>query len=121
MNGDAPKQPAREATWVSDAEVMGAKVSLEGFDPECSPATLVLQTAKDTLRLPLHFHGGLEFERAERDLLGALLLPRGSARALQALRLVSAGSDVLEVELDVTNTELVLKRAPGLEWRFSKR
>lgn len=119
--GAAPSQPSREATWVSDAEVMGAKVSLEGFDPDCSPATLVLQSAKSTVRIPLHFHGGLEFERAERDLRGALLLPRSGDRTLQALRVVAGGSDVLEVELDVTNTSLVLKHVPGLEWRFSKK
>lgn len=119
--GDAPKQPAREATWVGDTEVLSARVSLEGFDPDCSPATLVLQSAKGTVRIPLHFHGGLEFEHAERDLRGALLLPRGSDRALQALRVFAGGSNVLEVELDVTNTSLVLKHAPGLEWRFSKK
>jgi hypothetical protein len=82
---------------------------------------LVLQSARGTVRIPLHFHGGLEFEHTERDLRGALLLPKGGARALQALRVVSTGSDVLEVELDVTNTGLVLKHVPGLEWRFSKK
>jgi len=121
VKGAAPKQPSRETAWVSDADVMGSRVSIEGFDPDCSPATLVLTSAKETLRVPLHFHGGLEFERTERDLRGALLLPRGRHPSLQALRVVSAGSDVLEVELDVTNTGLVLKHVPGLEWRFSKK
>lgn len=119
--GAAVKQPSRDATWVSDAEVMGAKVSLEGFDADCSPATLVLRSATETLRVPLHFHGGLELDQSARDLRGALLLPRGRQPALQALRVVSAGSDVLEVEVDVTSSELVLKHVPGLEWRFSKK
>lgn len=96
---------------------MGARLGLEGFDPDCSPATLTLGST----RVPFHFHGGLEVGRTERKLSGALLLPRSREPAIIALRAIAAGKDALEVDLEASIDSVVIRRLPGLEWRFSVR
>lgn len=115
-----PTQPSKETTWTSAVPFTGATLRLERLDPDCSPATLVLEVKGEALRLPLHFHGGLEVGDPERTLKGALLLPRGKAPALLALRTLAAGRDALEVEVTVEAGVVTVKHAPGLEWRFSR-
>ena len=83
------------------------------------------------LRLLLHFHGGLEIEKTERDLSGAVLLPGSQQRLAVALKRLAAGQLALHVELDVTSDEVVIKSRPlrnaipvnglGFEWRFTRR
>ncbi len=129
--GASPKQPAREATWNTDATFTGASIRLENFDPDCSPATLVFEKDNEVLRLPLHFHGGLEFEKTERDLSGAVLLPKTRQRIALALKLLATGQSELHVELDVKRDEVIIKSRPlrnaipinglAFEWRFTRR
>ncbi|MER2563907.1 MAG: hypothetical protein ABTQ32_24465 [Myxococcaceae bacterium] len=134
-----PTQPSRETTWTTDATYAQAKLRLENFDPDCSPATLVLEGQDEVLRLPLHFHGGLEFEKAERDLSGVVLMPQTSRpkkpwrprRLTSAMRLLATGQPTLNVELDVKPDEVVIKSRPlrnaiplngmAFEWRFKRR
>lgn len=125
-----PTQPSRASTWKTDASYAGASIRLEDFDPDCSPATLVFEKDKEVLRLPLHFHGGLEFEKTERDLSGAVLLPRSRQRLAIALKLLATGQSELHVELDVRRDEVVIKSRPlrnaipinglAFEWRFTR-
>lgn len=79
------------------------------------------------LRLLLHFHGGLEIEKTERDLSGAVLLSGSQQRLAVALKLLAAGQSALHVKRD----EVVIKSRPvrnaipvnglGFEWRFTRR
>lgn len=126
-----PTQPSRASTWKTDATFSGATLRLEDFDPDCSPATLVFEKGQEVLRLPLHFHGGLEVEKTERDLSGAVLLPKTRQRLAVALKLLATGQSELHVELDVTSDEVVIKSRPlrnaipvnglAFEWRFTRR
>jgi hypothetical protein len=116
LAGAPPVQPSRASTWKSDATFSGASLRLEGFDPDCSPATLVLEKGDEVLRLPLHFHGGLKVGSRK----GAVLLPKRRDRLTLALRVLASGQSALPVELDVGDDEVVVGSGLVFEWRFTR-
>jgi hypothetical protein len=117
VTAKAPRQPLRARAFSSEQEVLGAALGLEDFDPDCSPATLTLGST----RVPLHFHGGLEVGGSEQKRSGALLLPSSREPAIVALRAIAGGKNALEVELESSRESVVIRRLPGLEWRFTVR
>lgn len=117
----APAQAAHDETLIAERPWKGTTLTLQGFNPDCPPARLVLVSGKERLELPLPFHGGLEAGGAVRHLKGALLLPAGTTPWLKKLRLLAAQSSALDVSLDVTDDEVRLKRAPLPDVRFVRR
>lgn len=117
----APSQPSRDETLKAANPWKGTTLSLEGFNPDCSPATLVLVAKQERLELPLPFHGGLALESGgARSLKGALLLPKGKTPWLRKLGLLAKRSTALDVSLDVTDTEVRLSRVPLPTVRFPR-
>lgn len=118
--GAPPAQNPGEATLVAHEGWRGATGTLTQFNPDCSPATLVLETKHERLTLPLHFHGGLSSETEHRSLRGALLLPRQRTPLVRRLRSMAMGLDHLEVKLEVTADGVLLRRLPFLDLRFTQ-
>lgn len=110
-------QPLRATTWTGEGVFDGASLRLEAFDPDCSPAQLVLERGKERLTVDLHFHGSLQPGRLQ----GAVLLPKGRLSLLAKLRALALGQDFLEVDLEVSSALVVVKKAPLIEWRFRRR
>jgi hypothetical protein len=116
----APTQPSREATLHAANPWPGTTITLRGFDADCPPARLEVVAGREVLDLELPFHGGIDLEKGERELRGALLLPPGKSPWLSRLRALAGGASHLDVALEVTATEVRLERPPLPSLRFPR-
>lgn len=94
-----------------------ATVTASGFDPDCSPARLELDSGGVNYSVELHFHGGLVADKHGRKFQGALINPRPvDAKPIAALFGRRAFIDV-EVKLapdgQVTVIEIPVGPGPG--------
>ncbi|MFO0599707.1 MAG: hypothetical protein U0228_30650 [Myxococcaceae bacterium] len=113
--------PLMDQRLVAREPFPGTKVALSQWNALCPPAVLELDAQGESLRLPLPFHYGLtQGTEDDRQLRGALLLPKGSTPWLKKLRALAAGQDFLEVDVSVNADEVRVTRLPGVDLHFPR-
>lgn len=115
-----PTQPPRDEVLTARNPWAGTTMTLRDFNPDCPPARLVVSAGKETYELPLHFHGGLDVDKGERDFKGALFLSSARGAWASRLRVLAAGRPYVEVSLEVTAAEVALEVGPLPDVRFPR-